>query len=105
MPKVNNSVEVTQQKLSKLISEVNLFLGALRGELIAIQGKPSEYAPPIDSLKDAHQTAALQPKVHGLMCVHLMIMMIMMIMNGAKIEVNKKKLDKMVWGINGGYLI
>ena len=101
MPKVNNSGEVTQQKLSKLISEVNLFLWDLRAELCAIKGKADDYAPPIDFLKQAHQTGALQPKVHGLMGVHLMIMMIM---NGEKSEVNKKKLDKMVWDI-GDFLV
>ena len=45
MPKINNSSEVSQQKLAKLISEVNLFLWELRGELCAIKGKVSEYAP------------------------------------------------------------
>lgn len=101
MPKVNNSGEVTQQKLSKLISEVNLFLWDLRGELIAIKGKPSEYAPPIDFLKEAHQTAALQPKVHGLMGVHLMIMMLK---QREKNKANNEKLDKMVWDI-GDFLV
>ena len=101
MPKVSNSGEVSQQKLRKLISEVNFFLSELRGELCAIKGNANEYAPPINFLKEAHQTTALQPKVHGLMGVHLMIMMIM---NGEKSEVNKKKLDKMVWDI-GDFLV
>tara|TARA_R110002020_G_scaffold474563_1_gene706285 strand:- start:788 stop:1111 length:324 start_codon:yes stop_codon:yes gene_type:complete len=101
MPKVNNSGEVSQQKLSKLISEVNLFLWELRGELCAIKGNANEYAPPIDFLKEAHQTAALQPKIHGLLGVHLMIMIIK---NGEKNKVNNKKLDKMVWDI-GDFLV
>lgn len=101
MPKVNNSGEVTQQKLGNLISEVNLFLWELRGELCAINGNVSEYAPPIDFLKDAHQTAALQPKIHGLMGVHLMIMMIK---QGEKNKANNEKLDKMVWDI-GDFLV
>lgn len=101
MPKINNSGEVTQQKLGKLISEVNLFLWELRGELCAIKGNVDEYAPPINFLKEAHQTAALQPKMHGLMGVHLMIMMIK---NGEKNKVNNEKLDKMVWDI-GDFLV
>ena len=101
MPKINNSSEVSQQKLAKLISEVNLFLWELRGELCAIKGKVSEYAPPIDFLKEAHETAALQPKIHGLMGVHLMIMMIKV---GEKNKANNKKLDKMVWDI-GDFLV
>ena len=101
MPKINNSGEVTQQKLGKLISEVNLFLWNLRGELCAIKSNNDEYAPPIDFLKDAHQTAALQPKIHGLLGVHLMIMMIK---HGEKNKVNNEKLDKMVWDI-GDFLV
>ena len=96
MPKVNNSGEVTQQKLGKLISEVNLFLWELRGELCAIKGNVDEYTPPIDILKEAHQTAALQPKIHGLLGVYLMVMMIK---QGENNKVNIKKLDKMVWDI------
>lgn len=101
MPRVNNSGEVTQQKLGKLISEVNLFLWELRGELCAIKGNKDEYAPPINFLKEAHQTAALQPKIHGLLGVYLMIMMIK---QGEKNKANNEKLDKMVWDI-GDFLV
>jgi len=101
MPKVNNSGEVSQQKLAKLISEVNLFLRDLRGELCAIKGKAREYAPPIDFLKEAHETTALQPKIHGLMGVHLMIMVIK---QREKNKANNEKLDKMVWDI-GDFLV
>ena len=101
MPKVNNSGEVTQQKLGSLISEVNLFLWELRGELCAIKGNTKEYSPPINFLEEAHQTAALQPKIHGLLGVHLMIMIIK---NREKNKVNNKKLDKMVWDI-GDFLV
>lgn len=101
MLRVNNSGEVTQQKLGKLISEVDLFLWELRGELCAIKGNADEYAPPIDFLKDAHQTAALQPKIHGLLGVHLMIMMIK---QGENNKANNEKLDKMIWAI-GDFLV
>ncbi|MGP5656753.1 hypothetical protein [Psychrobacter celer] len=101
MPKVNNTGEVTQEKLGNLISETNLFLWNLREELCAIKGDIDEYAPPINFLKEAHETAALQPKIHGLLGVHLMIMMIK---NGEKNKVNNDKLDKMVWDI-GDFLV
>ncbi len=101
MPKVNNSGEVSQQKLAKLISEVNLFLWDLRGELCAMKGNIDEYAPPIDFLQEAHQTGALQPKIHGLLGAHLMIMMIK---QREKNKANNEKLDKMIWNI-GDFLV
>lgn len=101
MPKVNNTGEVTQEKLGNLISETNLFLWDLREELCAIKGDIDKYAPPIDFLKEAHETSALQPKIHGLLGVHLMIMMIK---HGEKNKVNNEKLDKMVWAI-GDFLV
>lgn len=101
MPKVNNNGEVSQEKLVNLISEVNSFLWDLRSELVAIKGNIDEYTPPINFLKEAHETAALQPKIHGLLGVHLMIMMIK---HGEKNKVNNDKLDKMVWAI-GDFLV
>lgn len=101
MPKVNNSKNVTQERLGELISEVNRFSWDLRQELLAIKGNDAEYDPPIDFLEQAHDTAALQPKVHGLLGVHLMIMMIK---QGEKNKAKNKKLDKMVWDI-GDFLV
>lgn len=101
MPKVNNSQKVSQAKLASLISLINMFLWDLREELLAVKGGDTEYDPPIDFLEQAHDTPALQPKVHGLMGVHLMIMIIK---QGEKNKAKDKKLDKMIWEI-GDFLV
>lgn len=104
MPKVSNSGRVTQAKLTKLIDEINLFVYQARNDLrVAAQYSkiPDRYDAPIDLLKVAFDAAALQPKTHSLLGLHLMVMTV----NQGERNAEAKGInDALIWAI-GDFIV